>query len=269
MTAGSILGIGSGWFEKDYTEYGYEFGTAGGRLNDLADSLPRIESRWAKLNPAPTRKIPVLIGGGGEKKTLRLVAQHGDIWHSFADLETFKRKSGVLDDWCAAGRPEPGRDPALGRHPRWRPGQVGPPLVEAGASLFTVGIGGPDYDLSQAQAVDRLAQHPVARPALCGPTCATRRRAVQAVAAQWLRDGRGVAVSARAAVIVTGTEVLTGRVADRNGPWLAEQLRQHGVDIAQVIVVGDRPDDLRSSLAFVDRVDLSSLPVAWDRPLTI
>jgi probable F420-dependent oxidoreductase len=91
-----ILGIGSGWFEKDYDEYGYEFGTAGGRLDDLAVALPRIESRLAKLNPAPTRKIPVLIGGGGEKKTLRLVARHADIWHSFGDPETVERKVAIL-----------------------------------------------------------------------------------------------------------------------------------------------------------------------------
>lgn len=58
-------------------------------------------------------------------------------------------------------------------------------------------------------------------------------------------------MSSRAGIIVTGTEVLTGRVRDRNGPWLAEQLRIAGVDIAQVIVVGDRPDDLCQALEFL------------------
>ncbi len=55
----------------------------------------------------------------------------------------------------------------------------------------------------------------------------------------------------RAAIIVTGTEVLTGRVADRNGPWLAEQLRVAGVDVSHVLVVGDRREDLAAALRFV------------------
>lgn len=58
-------------------------------------------------------------------------------------------------------------------------------------------------------------------------------------------------MSARAGIVVTGTEVLTGRIADRNGPWLAEQLRLNGVDVAEVIVVGDRREDMHAALDFL------------------
>jgi nicotinamide-nucleotide amidase len=58
-------------------------------------------------------------------------------------------------------------------------------------------------------------------------------------------------VGARAGIVVTGTEVLTGRVPDRNGPWLAEELRRLGVDVGHVVVVGDRPGDLRAALDFL------------------
>ena len=61
----------------------------------------------------------------------------------------------------------------------------------------------------------------------------------------------------RAGIVVTGTEVLTGRVADRNGPWLAEQLRVLGVDVGHVVVVGDRPDDLRAALSFLASTGVS------------
>jgi nicotinamide-nucleotide amidase len=58
-------------------------------------------------------------------------------------------------------------------------------------------------------------------------------------------------MSARAGIVVTGTEVLTGRVTDRNGPWLAERLRELGVDVAHNIVVGDRPQDVRDALGWL------------------
>jgi len=104
-----ILGIGSGWFERDYEEYGYEFGTAASRLAALGDALPRITSRLAKLTPPPVQQpLPLLIGGGGEKVTLRLVAEHATMWNGFGPAETFKHKSAVLDEWCA----KLGRDPA-------------------------------------------------------------------------------------------------------------------------------------------------------------
>ncbi|WP_454051536.1 LLM class F420-dependent oxidoreductase [Cellulomonas sp. Marseille-Q8402] len=143
-----ILGIGAGWFEKDYDQLGYEFGTAGSRIAELADALPRIKKRLAAGNPAPTRDIPILIGGGGEKKTLRVVAEHADAWHSFGDLDTLTRKSAILDEHGTAV----GRDTATlverSVGVSAAPEEVAAPLVDAGVTLFTVGVGGPDYDLS-------------------------------------------------------------------------------------------------------------------------
>ena len=96
-TAGSILGIGSGWKQKDYDEYGYEFGTAGSRLDDLAGRVSADQATAGQAqSAAPTRDIPILIGGGGEKKTLRLVAEYGDIWHSFSDSSEYPRKAEIL-----------------------------------------------------------------------------------------------------------------------------------------------------------------------------
>src|SRR4051794_41923066 len=61
----------------------------------------------------------------------------------------------------------------------------------------------------------------------------------------------GRSVSARAGIVVTGTEVLTGRVTDRNGPWLADELRDLGVDLAHIVIVGDRPEDVREALGWL------------------
>ncbi len=58
-------------------------------------------------------------------------------------------------------------------------------------------------------------------------------------------------MSVRAGIVVTGTEVLSGRVSDRNGPWLAERLREVGVDLAYTTVVGDRPEDMETALRFM------------------
>jgi competence/damage-inducible protein CinA-like protein len=55
----------------------------------------------------------------------------------------------------------------------------------------------------------------------------------------------------RAGILVTGTEVLTGRIADRNGPWVSERLAEHGVEVAHILVVGDRREDLEAALGFL------------------
>ena len=63
-------------------------------------------------------------------------------------------------------------------------------------------------------------------------------------------------MTARAGIVVTGTEVLSGRVRDRNGPWLADRLDELGVELAYVTIVGDRPDDMETALRFMAERDI-------------
>jgi probable F420-dependent oxidoreductase len=140
-----FLGIGSGWFQRDFDEYGYEFGTAGSRLRALDAALPVIKERWSRLNPPPTRRIPILIGGGGEKVTLRITAEYADVWHGMGDLETMRHKCAVLDDWCA----KVGRDPKEIERSTFVHDHLDEldDYADAGVTHLVVGAGGPDFDL--------------------------------------------------------------------------------------------------------------------------
>lgn len=145
-----ILGLGAGWFRRDYETYGYDFGTAGQRLKNLERGLEIIKERWSKDNPKPLRgSIPIMIGGGGEKVTLRITARHADLWHSFGTASTWGRKNRVLDEWCRK----------LGRDPRTIERSVTiddqgldqvEDLVAAGATYIMLERGAP-FDLKPAQ----------------------------------------------------------------------------------------------------------------------
>ena len=148
----TILGVGAGWFERDYDEYGYEFGTAPERLRALGEALPRIESRLTKLNPGPVNgKLPIMIGGAGPKVTLKLVAKHADWWHSFGDPDVYREKSAILAEHCA----REGRDPseikrAWGMHTGLMNNVD--ELADAGVDQIIVGIDGQSgYDLEIVQ----------------------------------------------------------------------------------------------------------------------
>jgi len=103
-----VLGLGAGWFARDYAEYGFDFGEARDRVRLLKEVLPRIKQRIKKLRPGPAGPMPLLIAGGGEQVMLRLVAEHAQMWNSIASTGEFARKSALLDDYCR----RIGRDPA-------------------------------------------------------------------------------------------------------------------------------------------------------------
>jgi probable F420-dependent oxidoreductase len=148
-----VFGIGSGWFERDYREYGYPFGTRASRADDLERDLPRIAARWSRLNPPPVRPIPVLIGGVGPRRTLRLVARHANIWHAMfpASPAELVPALAALRRWCAVEH----RDPATIEHAVGiEPDQLGHDLVHCaddyvalGFTQITLGVNGPAYDL--------------------------------------------------------------------------------------------------------------------------
>ncbi|HEY7599008.1 MAG TPA: LLM class flavin-dependent oxidoreductase, partial [Candidatus Limnocylindrales bacterium] len=150
-----ILGLGAGWKRRDYDEYGYEFGTRASRIEALGEALPLIRARLERLDPPPHRRMPILIGGTGPRRTLRLVAQHADGWHAmFPDRpEELEPAVEALRGWCA----EVGRDPA---DIEWGVG-VEPDDLERfvredaetylalGFSQFTLGFNGPSWQVER------------------------------------------------------------------------------------------------------------------------
>jgi probable F420-dependent oxidoreductase len=145
----AVLGIGSGWMDKDEVEYGYPLRTPGQRLDALAEALPRIRRRLGLLEPGPMGRLQILIGGNGERRTLRLVAQHADMWNGYGDAETIRAKNDVIDRWCA----ELGRDPREIERTVWidraKPGLMRS-LVDAGADHLILGLRAP-YDLREVE----------------------------------------------------------------------------------------------------------------------
>jgi F420-dependent oxidoreductase-like protein len=121
----AIHSLGAGWYEEEHRAYGYEFPPLKERFERLEDALrisramftqesATVEGRHhhveeVLVNPRPLRgDIPILVGGSGERKTLRLVAQYGDGCNVFGDPERARHLMGVLDAHCE----DVGRDPA-------------------------------------------------------------------------------------------------------------------------------------------------------------
>ena len=121
----ALCGLGAGWFEREHTLYGWEFPPLRERFARLEDALellplmwgpgsPRFEGRTitvpeATCYPRPLQeRVPILVGGSGERRTLRLVARHADACNLRGDAAEVRHKLGVLRSWCETE----GRDPA-------------------------------------------------------------------------------------------------------------------------------------------------------------
>jgi F420-dependent oxidoreductase-like protein len=115
-----VHGLGAGWYQSEYEGYGYEFAPIGVRLAQLDEALTlqkllwseerasfegryyRLRDAWCSPKPVRRPHPPILIGGGGERVLLRLVARHADVWNSGGDVAELGRKLDVLRRHCAA-----------------------------------------------------------------------------------------------------------------------------------------------------------------------
>jgi F420-dependent oxidoreductase-like protein len=121
----SMFGIGAAWYEREHVGLGIPFPPVRERFEMLEETIQICRQMWSDndgpyegkhyrlaetiCEPQPVRRPPVLIGGGGEKKTLRLVAQYADVWNSTAQtVDELAHKIGVLNEHCRAV----GRDPS-------------------------------------------------------------------------------------------------------------------------------------------------------------
>ena len=122
----AIAGIGGAWFEQEHTEYGIDFGSGfGERLTWLDEAVGamrglfdgetvtsppggRYRFKGLRMIPPPIQsRLPIMIGGSGEKKTLRTVAKYADMWNAMGSVETLRHKDSVLREHCdAVGRDE-------------------------------------------------------------------------------------------------------------------------------------------------------------------
>jgi F420-dependent oxidoreductase-like protein len=121
----AICGIGAAWFEREHRLYGWDFPPLGRRLDLVEDALQLLPLLWgpgsprfeglaltveeAVCYPRPLQeRVPILVGGSGEKRTLKLVARHADACNLFGDADVVRRKLAVLHEHCAAEGRDPG-----------------------------------------------------------------------------------------------------------------------------------------------------------------
>ncbi|MEM7017218.1 MAG: LLM class F420-dependent oxidoreductase [Pseudomonadota bacterium] len=154
-----VLGIGSGWQQNEHEAYGIEYGTAASRLKMLDEACQIFKGLFnndyfdfdgefyqlkrAPLEPKPKQdKLPLMIGGGGEKRTLLIAAKYADEWNVWGDVETLIHKMSVLDQHCES----------IGRDPK---------EIERSAVALL-------FLLEDEKAIKRLKSTPMRMPAIIG-----------------------------------------------------------------------------------------------------
>ena len=193
----AILGIGAGWHASEHAAFGYDYPSLGQRLDRLEEAAAicrrlldgqdaYLDGTWfrvrgARNEPPPIQpRLPLLIGGSGEKRTLPLVARLADAWNGEGDPETYARKSALLDELCRTQ----GRDPvSIDRSVGLPPPLIRPDRAEAVALLTERLV---RHGLEEADAATAAGESPLVGPAAA--VAARLARYVEAGASEVIFD---------------------------------------------------------------------------------
>jgi len=189
----AVLGLGAGWFEREHRAFGFPFPQLGARIDRFAEAAAicrglldgnsvTVSGDWfamdgARNDPAPVQaRLPLAVGGSGEKRTLRIVGEYADIWNGDGDdPDSFRRRNAILDEHALAA----GRDP--------------------GSIERTVGLPPPCIRASRDEAVEALTaileRHASSRAAAHAAAASPFADTAASVAAR-LRDYRAAGASA-------------------------------------------------------------------------
>ncbi len=144
-----MLGLGSGWLERDYRSYGYAMARSGDRIREMEGAIHRIRHRLDQLRPGPLAPLRILIGGLGEQMTLDVCARLADAWNGWGTPDEFARLNQVLDQWCERA----GRDPTQVERTAalFEPGSdaTRDDYVAAGAEHLILVRSGPEYRMGE------------------------------------------------------------------------------------------------------------------------
>lgn len=134
-----VLGVGAGWLRRDFVRHGYEFPSVGERLDQLEAGIATVKDGLA----ARGVEVPLMVGGGGTRRTLPLAAAEAQIWNGFGEPDWFADRSRRLDECCAEIGRDPGDVERCALTDARRGSRDWEAYMEAGASRIVIGLGHP------------------------------------------------------------------------------------------------------------------------------
>ncbi len=148
-----VLGLGSGWLERDYHSYGYAMSGDADRIREMELAIHRIHRRLDQLRPGPAGSLPILVGGLGERMTLDVCARLADAWNGWGTPDEVAHLNKVLDGWCERAERDPSQVERTVALFETASDETYDDYAAAGAEHLILVRSGPDYQIDELESL--------------------------------------------------------------------------------------------------------------------